>query len=99
MSIKRELKQLYKKDKNLAAQAAKVLGYKIVAKKEEGGGNLKLEKAFTDLANLVGGMSKPKSAMTDTLTQLNALTAVKATTLEKTLSAAYKALYKLSAKS
>ena len=97
MSIKRELKELYKKDKNLAVQAAKVLGYKIVAKKDED--NTKLVEAFTNLADLISGMSRPKSAMTDSITQLNALTQAKATTLEKTLSATYKALYKFSAKS
>lgn len=92
MSVKQKLKQLYRKDKALAAQAAKALGYKIIAKKV--GDESKLEKTFTDLANLVNGMSRPKSAMTNTLTQLNALTPAKATALEKTLSAVYKALLK-----
>lgn len=96
MGIKKELKQLYKEDRALAVRAAKVLGYKIVAKEV---GNSKLVDTFTDLANLVGGMSRPKSVMTDILTELNALTPIRAATLEKILSASYKALFKFSAKS
>lgn len=95
--MKNELKKLYSKDKKLALEVAKVLGYRIKVKAL----GPDLFETFEELAKLVKGMTINPSILKETeelMDKFSKENHKKALVLEKKLGEVYGLLYAFSSK-